>query len=414
MYAFGAMLSFTIAHVSVIELRVQAAGDRGARFRARPNLRVARRRLAAVRDPRRARRRPRRGSSSSSRTPATRWAGLGWLAVGFVFYAVYRRYVVHAPLRETVARAGRCSARRSRSSTATSSCRSSRGASRRRRSTSPAGSRPSAARRSSARQRRDRARSSCRSTPTLPEAGGGAPTGCSTTRARSASSTASDVIERLVRARSAGRAIVEEAERRQSEIVVLGAPRADRARGGRLRQTVDYVLKHAPVPRDGRGRAQEGRCVSRSTAAASTALSGARLRRRSASRCSSSPRPRRRRPVGYLLGVLFIALGAGRLYLLRGGASLSRGAQAARPAARARRAGRSSRSPTARSPPRSTSRSASSPCTRSASRRSCCSSPALLFLSSRSRTPRATAAIRETGGAATFVRHRLQRPLRAS
>jgi APA family basic amino acid/polyamine antiporter len=51
-------------------------------------------------------------------------------------------------------------------------------------------------------------------------------------------------IDRLVRARRAGRAIVDEAERRQAEIVVLGAPR------GRHRQlfghTVVYVLKNAP------------------------------------------------------------------------------------------------------------------------------------------------------------------------
>jgi APA family basic amino acid/polyamine antiporter len=51
-------------------------------------------------------------------------------------------------------------------------------------------------------------------------------------------------VERVVRARKAGRAIVEEAERRASEIIVLGAPR------GRHRtifgHTVDYVLKHAP------------------------------------------------------------------------------------------------------------------------------------------------------------------------
>ena len=51
-------------------------------------------------------------------------------------------------------------------------------------------------------------------------------------------------VERVVRARKAGRAIVDEAERRGSEIIVLGAPR------GRHRtifgHTVDYVLKHAP------------------------------------------------------------------------------------------------------------------------------------------------------------------------
>jgi APA family basic amino acid/polyamine antiporter len=52
------------------------------------------------------------------------------------------------------------------------------------------------------------------------------------------------MIDRVVRARNAGRAIVEEAERRQAEIVILGAPR------GRHRdifgKTVDYVLKNAP------------------------------------------------------------------------------------------------------------------------------------------------------------------------
>ena len=50
-------------------------------------------------------------------------------------------------------------------------------------------------------------------------------------------------IDRIVRARQAGRAIVEEAERRQAEIVVLGAPRGrHRAIFGK---TVDFVLKNA-------------------------------------------------------------------------------------------------------------------------------------------------------------------------
>jgi nucleotide-binding universal stress UspA family protein len=52
------------------------------------------------------------------------------------------------------------------------------------------------------------------------------------------------VVERVVRARNAGRAIVDEAERRGSEIIVLGAPRGThRAIFG---HTVDYVLKNAP------------------------------------------------------------------------------------------------------------------------------------------------------------------------
>jgi nucleotide-binding universal stress UspA family protein len=54
-----------------------------------------------------------------------------------------------------------------------------------------------------------------------------------------------DVTERLIRARSAGRAIVDEATRRNSEIIVMGAPRSER-RGGVFSDTVDFVLKHAP------------------------------------------------------------------------------------------------------------------------------------------------------------------------
>jgi basic amino acid/polyamine antiporter, APA family len=51
-------------------------------------------------------------------------------------------------------------------------------------------------------------------------------------------------VERVVRARQAGRAIVEEADRRVTEVVVLGA-----RRGGYksiFGATVAYVLKNAP------------------------------------------------------------------------------------------------------------------------------------------------------------------------
>jgi nucleotide-binding universal stress UspA family protein len=56
------------------------------------------------------------------------------------------------------------------------------------------------------------------------------------------------VIPRLVRGRSAGAAIVREAERRAAEIIVIGAPRKDLSRGKRavFGRTVDYVLKNAP------------------------------------------------------------------------------------------------------------------------------------------------------------------------
>ena len=56
------------------------------------------------------------------------------------------------------------------------------------------------------------------------------------------------MIPRLLRGRTAGAEIVREAERRGTEIIVIGAPRKDI--GGRKRtvfgHTVDYVLKNAP------------------------------------------------------------------------------------------------------------------------------------------------------------------------
>ena len=51
-------------------------------------------------------------------------------------------------------------------------------------------------------------------------------------------------VERVVRARNAGRAIVEEAERRGAEIIVLGARRGKHKTI--FGNTVDYVLKNAP------------------------------------------------------------------------------------------------------------------------------------------------------------------------
>jgi APA family basic amino acid/polyamine antiporter len=56
------------------------------------------------------------------------------------------------------------------------------------------------------------------------------------------------IISRLERARSAGPAIVEEAARRDAEVVILGAPRTQ-VRGGKpiFGRTVDYVLRHSPT-----------------------------------------------------------------------------------------------------------------------------------------------------------------------
>jgi APA family basic amino acid/polyamine antiporter len=100
MYSFGAMLSFTIAHVSIIALRYRER-DEELVFKGRPNLRI-------------------RGVDWPVfaffgalgtglawlvvvvQTPDTRIAGLAWLIIGFVVYAAYRRRYIKASLRETV------------------------------------------------------------------------------------------------------------------------------------------------------------------------------------------------------------------------------------------------------------------------------------------------------------------------
>jgi APA family basic amino acid/polyamine antiporter len=98
MYSFGAMLSFTIAHVSITVLRYRRR-DEELLFRGRPNLRVGGvdwPLFALV------------GMLGTGlawivvvvQTPDTRWAGLGWLAIGFAAYALYRRRV-RLPLAET-------------------------------------------------------------------------------------------------------------------------------------------------------------------------------------------------------------------------------------------------------------------------------------------------------------------------
>jgi len=100
MYSFGAMLSFTIAHVSIVALRYRHRGDELV-FRGRPNLRIG-----SVEWPLFAL----FGALGTGlawivvvvQTANTRWAGLAWLAIGFLGYAIYRRRYVRAPLSSTV------------------------------------------------------------------------------------------------------------------------------------------------------------------------------------------------------------------------------------------------------------------------------------------------------------------------
>ena len=217
----------------------QAAAGRGAvPGAAQPA--HPRRRLAALRGLRRARHRPSPGSSSSSRTrrratpgsAGSRSASSSTSSTGAAIGS--RRSPRRCARRFSLAP-------RSRSSTGRSSCRSSPAPSRTRRSTSRGRlaaergativalrvivvplDQPLDAELPSRRRR---------------------PTGCSTRRRRWASLRRAHDRPRRPRPQR-GPAIVEEAERRQAEIIVLGAPR------GRHRdifgKTVDYVLKNAP------------------------------------------------------------------------------------------------------------------------------------------------------------------------
>ncbi len=100
LYSLGATLSFTIAHASLVRLRTKDGGA-GVAFRARPNLR-----LGSVDWPVFAV----FGGLATGvsflvilvQNPLTRWVGLGWMTVGLVAYAVYRRRFVEAPVTSTV------------------------------------------------------------------------------------------------------------------------------------------------------------------------------------------------------------------------------------------------------------------------------------------------------------------------
>jgi basic amino acid/polyamine antiporter, APA family len=240
MYAFGAMLSFTIAHVSVIALRLSSRDDPEA-FKVRPSLRIrgVDWPLFAI-----------FGGLGTGiawivvviQKPGPRWAGLGWLVIGLIGYVVYRRRVLHEPLTATLhapmiigpaialeyrnilvpVKPGRAS-----EEAIDLACRlaADRGASIAALSVVVVPlDQPLDTRLEEEERMAD-------------EALGVA--------AAIAELYGVKFTERLVRARHAGRAIVDEATRRQSEIIVMGAPRGGRGRGV-FSETVDFVLKHAP------------------------------------------------------------------------------------------------------------------------------------------------------------------------
>ncbi len=239
MYAFGAMLSFTIAHAAVIALRAKGGQGEELEWRARPSIRFrgVDWPLFAV-----------FGVLGTGlawlfvvvENPGPRYAGLGWLAIGFVFYPLYRRRlgVPLAVTQRAPVPVGAALALEYRSILVPV----------------VAGREAQEAVELAARLATERAgRLVLLRVIVVPLE---LPLDADLTEQLAAADELLDelravaetygvrVVERVVRARNAGRAIVDEAERRGSEIIVLGAPRGThRAIFG---HTVDYVLKNAP------------------------------------------------------------------------------------------------------------------------------------------------------------------------
>jgi APA family basic amino acid/polyamine antiporter len=243
MYSFGATLSFTVAHASIVALRHRRRDEELA-YRARPNLyfRGVDWPLFAI-----------VGGIGTLlawiviviEEPQTRWAGLGWLVLGFAAYAVYRRRTLKVPLTETV-RAPVLVLGPSLTvdyrTIVVPVIRSAESE-----EALIAAARLAAERRATVAvvhvievpldlpldvrlpQLEDEADEILDNSAAIVEDYG--------VRA----------VVRLLRARAAGPEIVAEAGRRNAELVILGAGRRRRPRGDRIfGRTVDYVLKHSP------------------------------------------------------------------------------------------------------------------------------------------------------------------------
>jgi basic amino acid/polyamine antiporter, APA family len=242
MYAFGAMLSFTIAHTAIVALRVKGR-DEEIVYRARPNLR-----LGGIDWPLFAI----LGGLGTAvawivvvlQEASTRWVGLGWLAIGFVAYAIYRRRL-GVSLRETVRAPAIILGLEVEFRTIVVPVL---------RTAESEEALVAAARLASERRARivilhvlevplDQPLDA-----DLPERAEAADQILDEAQALLETYAGVQIISRLERARSAGPAIVEEAGRRDAEVVILGAPRT-KVKGGKpiFGRTVDYVLRNAPT-----------------------------------------------------------------------------------------------------------------------------------------------------------------------
>jgi APA family basic amino acid/polyamine antiporter len=242
MYAFGAMLSFTIAHASIIQLRRKKREP--DLYRARPNLQIGGLDIplfAVV------------GGLGTSiawvvvvvQYPPARWAGLAWLAGGFVFYWLYRTRVVKVPMSETV-RAPMLVVGPSLSVEY-------------RTIVVPVKRTGESEEALVAAARLAAQRGATVAVVNVIEVPLSLPLDAQLPWEQDAAEQLLDdaqaliesygvrAVTRLLRARKAGPAIVDEARRRNAELVLLGAPRSAVAgRRGLFGGTVDYVLRESP------------------------------------------------------------------------------------------------------------------------------------------------------------------------
>ena len=242
MYSFGAMLSFTIAHAAIVALRYRR-GDEEMVFRARPNLRLkgVDWPLFAIVG----------GLATGAawlvvvvQEEGTRWAGLGWLALGFAGYAIYRRRVLKVSLTATVRAPVMVLGPSLTVEYRTIVVPVVR--------TAESEEALVAAARLAAERGSRVAVVHVIEVPLdlpldvqLPDAEAEADEILDQSTAL-VESYGIRAVGRLLRARAAGPEIVAEADRRNAELVILGAPRPRVARGRIFGRTVDYVLKHSP------------------------------------------------------------------------------------------------------------------------------------------------------------------------
>jgi APA family basic amino acid/polyamine antiporter len=179
-------------------------------------------------------------------TPSIRYAGIGWLVIGFAFYVYYRRRVVHAPLAETVrapVEFGPAAVLEFRSILVP---------------IAPGYASDEAmdfACRLAAERRASIVALTAIEIPLeqpldaeMPDEVREANEQLDEARAIGESYGVT-VIGRIARTRNIGRAIVDEAIRRNSEIIVMAGPRRVRLQRGRRQifgDAVDFVLRHAP------------------------------------------------------------------------------------------------------------------------------------------------------------------------